>query len=144
MIYGVQATFKVGEKLIPIVFDVAHTPAELLTGVRGREEPEEGSGLLLYPPPRQVGLSLWMRGVPFDMDVLFLYGTPESGWVVQEIHPLVAYDETSITATKANNAALEVKSGFGALITPGSVLQINEASVRETVSALHQTSPVAY
>lgn len=141
MIYGVKAVIKAGEQLTPVSFDIAHTPAELVTGVRGREEPEENCGMLLYPPSNQFSLSLWMRGVPFDMDVLFLLGTPNMGWIVQEIHHLTAFDETSVTSTKASNAALEMNSGFGSKVTPGSVLKITEASAQAMVAALHQTSP---
>lgn len=144
MIYGIAGKIKGKDKETAVKFSVAAAPDELSTGLRESEEPEEGSGMLLYPPPDQSHLSLWMHGVPFDLDVYFLYGNPTTGWEIQEMRRMTAFDTTAVTPTKKCNAALEVRSGSGAESHVGGTFTINEASEREIVSALHRTSPEAH
>lgn len=95
------------DKEISLIVEVADEPEELATGYMFREEVPEGTGMLFdFGDPREA--NMFMRNVPFGLDMLFL---DEKGEVLAVVKKVQAQSERRINPGFPVKGVLEIGEG---------------------------------
>jgi len=99
------AAIRIGD--IPLVVEVADTPAEHHKGMmfRPRLEPDEA---MLFVFPRDDNLSFWMKNTYVDLDLAFI----ASDGVIVQIERLEAFDAEPVYSRRPARFALELPAGW--------------------------------
>ena len=101
-------TFTSGDKTHTVKVDVAETKAAAETGLVGRTALAPGEGLLIDYRKSGENMSPTMKGVAFDLDVLFVAA---DGTVVAVIQHARAGSLRPLWAGLASTAVLQIPSG---------------------------------
>jgi len=96
-------------KEIPIVVEIANTPATRIRGLGGRESLNENEGML-FAFATSGKYEFWMKDVVFPIDIIWFDQNFKVIDIEENISPLT-YPETFTSKDKARYA-LEVNSGF--------------------------------
>lgn len=115
---------------IAITVEVADEPEELATGLMFRDGVPEGTGMIFdFGDPREA--NMYMRNVPFGLDMLFL--SPE-GKVMAIVSHVQPYSERTINPGFPVKGVLELASGEAQRlgIQPGDMIEHEMFATAET------------
>ncbi len=101
------AIIDIGDTEINLTVELADDPAELATGLMFRQGVPEGTGMLFdFGNPREA--NMYMRNVPFGLDMLFLDTDGEILAIVARVQP---FSERLINPGFPVQGVLEIGSG---------------------------------
>lgn len=104
----------------------ALSPLEQKQGLMHRRDLGPSDGMIFIYDKPQV-LSFWMRNCPTALDIGFF----DADGILQEVRPMLPYDESSVRSKKATKFAIEMPQGWykGHNVQPGSRLDLRAVAL---------------